>query len=390
VDIYDNENFFDSEFTAVVKGEVFIDPTNTKKLVFRPAFRLMPNTEYNVYISKTISDTSQEILPAIFSLTFTTHSDDIVEPLVYTPGSVIIGKNVLPEGATSTANTPELILSNPLDGSIMIKSNRIILDFSEAIVVPTETQLRIERFETYADASEIVIAASYVLTLDNQDKRLTITFVEQMSDNYVYKIFLEFISTASGSVFPNTVIEFTTTLFPYYCSTKLLRIKGGSLFANLTDAHLALMINFISQEADVMLTKLQASPLYSYLRQRWVLYSIMSNLLQNSFDPAAADSFKKSFGEYSIAITNGSRVKAFNSLLNETRQWLRGFDHMLNFRYSHGSFVKGANVKSNVESRKWERGVQPGLNMRDPETNLMVWDEIGKPTPWYIAIRGEV
>lgn len=379
-DIYNDDSFFNPEFTGIVDGIIVIDPGEPKRLLFTPKFRLKTNTLYTIYVAKAIAGTDASILDNIYSVTFTTDAADSVVPVPVPDVSVIIGSPYTPEGEVISTEPLFVTDTNPIEDSILNSGDTITINFNVAIGDETGT-IKVYSEGIFSDFPRTEITpASIVKAGDNLS--IDITLTEEFGSNLIYSVVIKGLKILdASSTMPTKTISFLSLLAPYYSSMTMLRMMAGSLISKITDQNLATMLHWQSVNADIQLKKIVGVTHYAHMRDKWVMYTTLKQLLLSNQDNGVVDSFKKTLAQYTISITNGSGVKLFNSLRFEINQFLKEFNAMLNFRYSHGIAVKGA-LFTKVLPRVWSQGHQPGLNTRHATTRIPIWDSIGTPIPW--------
>lgn len=379
-DIYNDDSFFNPEFTGIVEGVIAIDGTDAHILNFTPEFRLKTNTEYTIYIAKAIAGTDETILDEIYSITFTTDAADSVVALPVPVTTTIIGSPYAPDGSTVVIEALYVTEVSPIEDSILNSGNTITITFNTEIGDETNT-IKVYSQGIFSDFPRMEITPASIVKAGNE-LSIDITLTDDFDQNTIYVVEIKGLKIKDGSsTMANKTISFLSVLDPYYSSMTMLRMMAGSLISKITDQSLATMLHWQSVNANIQLKKIKSVTHYAHMRDKWVMYTTLKQLLLSNQDNGVVDSFKKTLAQYTISITNGSGVKLFNSLRFEINQFLKEFNSMLNFRYSHGIARKGA-LYSKVLPRVWSQGHQPGLNTRHATTRIPIWDSIGTPIPW--------
>ena len=383
LDKYKTDTIFkQSGMNSFVDGDVYIDSTDHKKLIFKPKFKLEPNTNYTVYVSQSIAGSDSSLLGGIKKFTFKTTEEDIAEPIPDIPQSnIIIGNNVITN--SNPISTMRIANTLPRENAVMVDSQILIFTFTENINASkfdSNNNISIYVEEILSDYPAYKADATiYSATVSG--KVLTITFNSSLAEECQYTVVLTNIESESGAKLSSYEFNFLTQMIPYYTSIASIRLLAGSILGKISDFEIAKLIYWVSQEADIKLKKLRIlpEPDFSHIRAKWVMYSVLEKILSRDFDDPAYSNIRKQLGDFVIQIDSSNRVKLFNNLMQEIRDFKRAFADMLNFRLSSGIVGLRAANSSDEFIRLWGRGIQPGLNGIDTRNRKLIWDEIGTP-----------
>lgn len=381
--IYSEDAFLFPYGEDVIQGNITIDENDNTVLVFTPITPYAPNTQYKVFISRSIKSTSSAILDKIYTATFTTVEEDLSKEYPI-PQNIeyitIIDKylNVLNESPLDI-NKFTIIETTPAKDSFLNTNRDILIKFSHSVDSnSTQDKIIIYIYDLLSDYPPRKI--TNFTTLVNADT-ITITLPDTISIVnviFVIKILPGILSTSGIMLEQEYVLSYIGDLVPYESSTKLIRLYAGVLLSNVRDVNIALHIYTASLEA----YRLVAKANMSYIQkktfiQSYTLYLTLYRLLTNNIDYDLPSSIRKELGDFAISIENGHRVSLYNALLSDIKKQLDRLKSMLNFLPEGGYFLKNsAHRMDSGIGRMWTVGIGVNSKIDQGERNLLIWDDI--------------
>jgi len=371
--IFETEDFFNPDFTSIIEGVITISAQKT--LVFTPSFKLAANTEYTVYLSQAISDTASNLLGEIYSFTFTTSEIDVVVPItVPTAATNVIGSTIEWEKGIIAETGLTVTRTIPSNLSFLNNTNVIKIYFSAAPGTITQDNLTILYGALLSDYPATILDQS-LFTISVSGSVLTITITDgTITDNMLIDVTLSGITTSDYN------FCYTSLLDPYYTSVKLLRLKAGTVLTSVNDLNIALTILYMSAQASALMracTFLTGND-YLYIQANLTLFMALEALLMNNYSFQLNDFIKQQLSEFSVSLSNGAKIKIYNMLIDEAKEYKRAFKAMVTSKHD-STPVKGYYSLSFRQGigRQWYRGIQPGIN--SVEEGKMIFDETSIP-----------
>jgi len=388
--IFSSDDFFTDEFTGVVSGQITVSGAD---VTFTPDDPYEGNTEYTVNISSAVAATSDgSTLGVIKYFTFTTAAEDtnVMEPLpdVAQGLTTIVGTD-LQYGSTSTTANFRVTKTSPTADSFLNSGQVIKVTFSMDLEAAPSSKVTVNRYDLFSDypPTELVDTTDYNVTVVN-NRVLTITLTDSgTTSNSIYEVVIDQSITDTGATETLTedyTFTYISAISPYYTSTKLIRLKAGTVLTQVTDVNLAIMIHYASIEADQKMSKLAGNiPASSQLimRGKYAMYTAIENVLMNNYNFGISDYINKQLAEFSLAVSNKTKVQLYNSLIKEAREFKQSFDAYLNFGAGTPFFRR--NTTTNDIGRMWRSGyARPGLNTKVQDGTRMrhSWDT--SPMAW--------
>jgi hypothetical protein len=354
-DIFDSESFFSDDYTAIVKSSIIID-NNT--ITFKPKTSLLPNTKYTVTISEHIAGLDGSTLGKMHYFSFKTASEDLArDPLPQEIGELqtIIGKNVYLEGQPAQTGF-RVIKSSPDKSSLFVRGTKVSITLSDDLKLDQTGMVSVFYSEIFSDfPGEEVDAADYTVTING--KTITVELVkDSLKPNCYYEVIFNGVESASGAKLTESYsVDYLSELTPYYSSTKLIKLKGGSVLTGVSDITMAMMIHCASVEADQYLSKTRLSyPDQMALKKHYASNATLEYILSTNFSGVINDFVSKKLGEFSISVASKTKINLYNSLVKELKDWKQSFfDYITSFngvvprqpaKYDIGrSWIKGGN-----------------------------------------------
>jgi len=383
--IFQSDNFFTDEFTGVVEGTISVSGAD---LIFTPKKLYQAETEYTVTIGSGIASSSDaSVLDRIKYFTFTTAAEDLaVEslPEVTQEPVSIIGREIQFDTIQVASVDFYVSKTSPKKDSFLVTRKDIKVSFNKDIGADSGSKVAVYRYDLFSDfpPEELTSGTEYTTAVNASD--ITITLADDaVKENSIYEIVIDksITSTANNVLTEDFSFSYINELSPYYTSTRLLRLKAGTVLSAVTDINMAMIIHYASLEADEKLSKVNIDDITrKLLRSKYALYSAIESILLNNHNYGLADYINKQLAEFSLATSNKSKLKLYNTLLEDVRNFKRMFDSYLNFVASRGYFRK--NTTPNDIGRMWRPGARPGLNTKVPSKHsdrmVYVWDTYGE------------
>jgi hypothetical protein len=380
-----NDDFFDQDFTAVVQGKISISSENNMVLIFKPNRSLSRNTKYKVFIAEDITGINTEHLSAPFYFEFTTVDEDIVlpvEPIETTPK--LIDNEVYFHSNLIDLNYLNVLSTRPNHYGFFVRDNEIEIEFSETLPSEIEelnslkSHIKIFNNQIFSDEQDVKIT-SY--TLSASGKVLTITLPENIFvNNSIFSIkLLNSFEINDKSLKNDFTLMFLTALTPYHTTTKLIKLKAGSLLSNLNDFIIALSIYWASIEAEHIFKKnsIVVGSDKQVLKGFYTFYSTLVTLLLNTDGEHITDSIKKQLAEYSIHINTSSKIKLYNEFLREAKKNLDTIKYYITIQGKSTFKFFEDNYNSSDLGRSWARWTQnPGLNDKSIVHKQLIFNEL--------------
>lgn len=376
-------DFMGSELSSFVEGLVSV---NGDTITFTPSLPLSPDTKYTVLIPNSISDQDGNSLAVTYSLTFTTVKDDVIEPIQMPEGlTTILGKSVYFEGESvvpQSAETFRIIYANPKPDSFLVTSGICVLKFSDELLPGQEYKISIGISEILSDHPAELLVAGTDYTISIAGDRITINIISPKQDTiYTVSVDGNIKNTNDNALGDDYVFSYISDLSTYYSSTKIMRLRAGTLLSNIPDLSLALYIYINSQDADNIINKTNLTAAQkSALKSRYVLVSSLYQVLQTNISSNVSDYIRKQFADFSLAISTKSQVVLYNRLLDDLKKWLETFKNIVS---GSSSTSKGflRNQRITDIGRSWiSPSTSPGINSKIQSNNiyyLLNWSPLG-------------
>lgn len=370
----EGNDFYNAEFTGIVNGTVTIDPDNASQLLFTPGFRLNINTEYTAYVSQAIGGTDTTLLGVTKSFSFTTVQDDIILPVAAPVQSSVIMGTVLSQNSTIAKAGLVIESVTPKENAIMRSSNVIRIVFSKEVTL-TKADIEIAHGHVFSDTEVEIVADADITIASSNSKIATITIASGvLINNEQVSVTLK--STIVSGTYSLTEYTFSylTVFDPYLTTTRLVRLKAGTLITAVQDSSIASLIYYSSANALLLFKRVTAANNASVLRSEYVLYDVLEQILLNNQNSNTVDFIKKQLSEFSLSVSNGLKVKLYNDLLREVKAYKKALTSFLAFA-NNTAISKGSTRLLPTEiGRKWCSGFQPGLNTKN-KNGYLAFDE---------------
>jgi len=376
IDLFTSNDFFVDEFSGLVNGEVRVEGSI---ITFTPSTRLQPNTVYTVYISNAIKSSTGTSIQSVKYFSFTTQEEDILQEIpADIPRQIVLGTNVV-TSVTSDFNVTD---TYPAQDAFFHADRTIKIYFNDELEASNNlSRISIYTYDLLLDKAPALLAFDkYTATISAE----TLTIVlsgDVVLDNKIVEVRLTtMFSSTSGKRLGSTYsLKFTANLTPYFTSTKIIKLLGGSIISGVSDSSIACMIVYASAEIE---NKLYGKSLNersaSIIRQQYSTWMTIQNLLLNNTAAIANDYVKKTLGDFSIAVSNSAKIQFFNKLMKQATHALAKIDNMLMFAGSKGIFQKNSKNSNPDIGRLWQRKAnQPGLNDRvdTGEKFMLTWND---------------
>ena len=379
-DIFHSDDFFSSEFTEIVKGTINV---NNDTITFKPLTYLSPNTKYTVYIGTSILGTDDTSLDTIKTLSFTTHEQDIREPLpIEEKLTTIIGTNISFSNS-QTSDAFYVTETTPANESFLIDDDTIIIDFNKDIESSQESLISIYVYDIFSDfpPHKLVQSTDYTVTIVGKTITITLDSSLETIDKVVQvKIDKNFSNTDNETLSSSYSLQFIKQLSVYYSSTKLIKLRAGSILSGITDVNLAMMIFYASLNADMLFenTNLSLSNT-AFLKKKYALYDTLEMALLNNFAVGINDYVRKQLAEFSIAVSSKTKIELYNKLLDEAKRNKELIKSMIANMGRNGVFNRRS--RTSDIGRMWPRNSKPGINSRADTGSrfIMIWDPFSQP-----------
>jgi len=380
-DLFQIDTFFKDGVTGFVDGVV---TASGSRLTFTPKRPLQPNTRYMVSVASTVAGENASLLGKIKVFYFTTAEADVNIEELPAPSNLttIIGSSLIEQ--TLAPGVFSFLSIFPDCNKIIRTTSTISVEFSEDLDAGSTAEgLKIYVYDPMSDEPVDKLT---------EDTDYTVVVVDGMMD----------ISFSSGVLVANKILSLRLTstlrstsdtitylsnpqdfmwfisLSPYYSSTRMLRLKAGTILTSMSDADLSYAIWTASMDADSNLANIESSNMDT-LKQKYVLYFTLDTLLMNNFSYGLSDFVKKQLGDFNITLSNKHKIQLYNKLLDEIKHWKDVIKEYINLKSSTGYFMRGVNNRSVDIGRLWTAGSgYPGLNSYDQtrERLLKTWDDI--------------
>jgi hypothetical protein len=375
--IFGNDNFLDGEFTGITTGKITVSG-NT--ITFTPKTILAPETSYTITVSGAISDALGNTLGKIKTFSFKTMEKDLAMDSLPVPvTSQIIGTNIYLNEENNSQTSFKVLSSFPHSNSFLVKNNAVEIKFNTAPKDNQGSLIEVFTQGLVSDEQPDKVAANlYDVTVSGN--KLVVTLDQSvLADNLFIQItvdptFKDSSDTPLGKEFS---VVFATKLEPYYSSTKLLRLKAGTMLTKLSDIQLALSVWYASYEVDEILKMHEITDVKkNMLRAKYALHMSIGSLLLNNFQFGLHDFVKKHLSEFDISVSNKTQIGLYNQLIRASQHFKRSFDSYLNFYGDKGIFVLGSKVRQTSIGKQWVGG-RPGLNTKFDIGDRLVlgWDD---------------
>lgn len=380
--VFDTDNFFEEELTGIADGNISVADN---VITFTPSERYSPETLYTIYVSTAILDIDGGSLEKIITSSFTTRAQDMEEPLPITYDTTsIIGNNIVfTEIETNDTNAQFYVEStSPQADSFLIISPNISIQMNKDIGSDQTDKISVFKYELLSDYPPVELTSEqYTLTID--DNIISVTLNEEViATNSIFQVKINktFMSVDDEGLASDYSFSYITLLDPYYTSTKIMRLKAGSLLNGVDDITLALNIHYSSLEANNLIKP----GVNSNIKNKYTLYNALHMTLLNSTANSTSDYIKKQLSEFSITISNKSEVNTYNKLLSEIENWKRTFSSYINFAASAGAFRRGSSTRD--IGRMWATN-GPGLNTKiyNDDRFVMLWDDMYEEYDPYVS-----
>jgi hypothetical protein len=371
---YSTDNFLSQRLSSIVEGEVFYEGNVLK---FKPKVPLEPLTEYTAVIASSIEGVSSGLLGKIYSFKFKTVSQDVdVSDIEELPDlKTVLGTQVTtPAQETKTSYTAEIEDSSIEDGDIMVDDEYFVVVFAEDFPLDIDDKLN-------------VLMTVYDPLLDSRPQYVEPDVEYLASDTLkIYNIdepnkFVNLKIVLDGKKVLD--VNYLTELEPYYASTKVLKIKGGSLFAGYDDLQLALALYYSSLEADEKFRLVSSYSRIDVIKTYYAIYKTLYGVLLNNYGSVIPGRIKKQLGDFTLEIDNGHKVKLYNSLLAECKEAFKSVEQFI--LYAANVHADRQGIGSIAPGRLWSEGMVPGLNAKADTGEYFIryiWDELPEPQDW--------
>jgi len=373
--VIDNSKFLSDGGTSVVIGKLSVDGN---RIIFKPAKPLEAKTEYIVTVSNTISSVSGELLGKIKTFKFLTTDEDVNIEEITQPLRHIIGTYVDFGSGFVSPDDLTLLYSEPKNRSLLFDSI-IDLYFSDSINLNSAV---VEVYEESVLSDEPPSLLESDLSADGNHLAVDIN-VDLPINTFITVKIKSLQSTSGKSLKEPITLSFVTELSPYYGSTKILRLKAGTLFDRIDDAYLAMLIHFNSMEIDEKMSSVPQTDGLDAVKIYYTTYASLYNALLNNSRYELSRSIKKQLGDFAISVDNGHKIDLYNKLLTDCKRALDIVD--LYVLRGAVTYAVRNSIGSMSPGRLWFEGVQPGLNVKEDVGLLFrryMWDELGIPANW--------
>ena len=398
VGAFGTDNYFKDGVTAFADGIVSVS-TNT--ITFTPQDLYTASAKYTVTISDTIADVNGNLLGKLLQFSFTTAEIDLavtetlVSPVVTTK---IIGTNISVSNAVQPAFY--VVSSSPTKDSFLVSNSNVSITFNSTVDATALAYIKVYSYDLLSDypPTQLAAGSDYTISAIGAAVNIVLT-VTVLTKNKILQFVVDpsFKSQNGNTLGQQYDFSFVTLMDPYYTSTKILRLKAGSVLSQISDLNLALVIYYASNDIKYMTAKFDTAQSYNFfvnmgitddrktrIKTNYAVYASLEMVLMNNFSFGLHDFVKKQLGDLNLSISSKAKIELYNRLIDDVKQWRQSFNSFMNFAVSSGTFSRGSNYRNPAIGRMWMNGMQPGLNtqMQVGDRFVKVWDEIIEPFPW--------
>ena len=258
----------------------------------------------------------------------------------------------------------------------MVSSGNIKIILNKNIASTQENRVSVEKAEVLSDYPPEPVD----ITVSQGSNYFDVSISQsELTDNCVFIVTIDStLSSEDGDNLLNDyVFSYTGNLSPYFTSSKMIRLKAGTVLTEISDISIALNIHIASIEANNKIPSHIPSKIRAILKEKYVFYTAMEGILTNNYSFGLSDYIKKQLGDFSMAVSTKTKVNLYNKLLDQAGEWKRIFNiHVSSFSKSY--FLKQTGY-GNI-GRLWASGKRfPGLNTKKPLSNglenLLTWGD---------------
>ena len=355
--IFTTDDFINEESSVFLNGSISI--VDDTKLVFTPSALLSPLTEYDVYISDTITDDGDVALGTIYHMSFTTLREDLGsdESTQILELNTVIGTNIIYNDINSPVITEgDFYVSSTYpnqDSFLISQSAKITFNKNIKDTVTIEDFVTVYSSDLLSDYPEEEVTDATITYTGNT---ITVTLVYVNNKSYAIKVNKNLLSVDDDTLGEEYELSYLSILSPYYISTKLLRMSAGTLLSKHTDIHIASLIQYYSIDIDYLLRYYALdTTIKNYIRQKYVLMYTLEALLLNNMNDGLHDSVSKKLADFSLSINSKNKVDLYNKLMLNIRDWKHKYEMTMSSMGS-GSFVRNKQRFVSDIGRLWPRG----------------------------------
>lgn len=201
------------------------------------------------------------------------------------------------------------------------------------------------------------------------------TALQQLKKNMEVRVELseDIANTAGVSLGEDTILFFTTTYDPLYCSIKTLRLKVGSFVENVPDDTLNLALFEASLEANILTFVTDASaltsPKYLHARRQWTCCTAGLILLNNLIGGVGGSVRSKSLADWSVTYDRLGVENMLEQLMRCKMTWEPQLNSGFAAVQKPAMVIKGADDPDRPKfGRLWSNRVNP----RQPSGNAKI------------------
>lgn len=362
------DTFFAAETKDIVDGAISV---SANKLTFKPRIPLNTNSEYEVYVSKTIKSVDGDALGKIYKLTFKTREQDVVEPLTppqeYTR---IIGTTVVKDVPVS--NDMRVVAVTPAADSFLNSSRIIDVEFSKELKESIGDYIRIKSGEILSDYPMTPVT-DFTFSVTGAFLRIVLNDNLNVDNKVFFVQVLKGAEADDDTKLAETYSwSYVANLYPYYGSTKLIRLYAGPVVSGVSDVNMAMHIFAASEDAQRYVSKVKLTEEQKDIfLKKYVVYKSMFDILSNNLDSGINDYLKKDLGFFSITANNKSKVDLYNGLIRESRDMVKRLKDMILHLGSNHVISR----PNNGIGRQFTASPMINASVDVGAKNILTWDE---------------
>ena len=375
------DSFINNQSSIFLSGSVKIE--NGNELVFTPSTKLLPETNYDVYVADTIKAQGGASLGTFYHFSFKTLSKEssaveIEEEINLTS---ILGNNVDPNIAIDTSLDKFYVESTyPIDNTFLFTGD-VVITFNNDI----EDKITPSDFVTIYEGDLLSDYPAEDMTefaiIKVEKNKILISDIHYTNNRFYNIVISKDLPDVDGNLLGNEYSFMFTSLFnPYYISTKLVRLNAGTLLGNHPDLHIASLIYYYSLEADMVINlPSKTNEIIDFIKKKYVLIKTLKTLLLDNMNFALHDSVSKKLSDFSLSINSKSKFDLYNQLMQQIYNWEEKYEQTLLAYNGIKSFLRNKRAAISDIGRLWLRGTDyPAINNQlyptDGTYNLLTYN----------------